>query len=90
MKELMVADLAGRENQNVTGYFAAGAKSVRTKKDGTRYFALTLADRTGPIEARVWDASDAGDFEDLPGGFGSERSGSGLHAGASGGDGGIF
>ena len=63
MKELMVADLAGRENQNVTGYFAAGGKSVRSKKDGTRFFALTLSDRTGPIEARVWDASEAGEFE---------------------------
>jgi 3'-5' exoribonuclease len=63
MKEPMVADLAARENQVVTGYFAAGSKSLRTKKDGTRYFALTLCDRTGPIEARVWTAADAGEFE---------------------------
>jgi 3'-5' exoribonuclease len=63
MKEPMVADLAGRENQIVTGYFAVAAKSVRTKKDGTRYFALTLCDCTSSIEARVWTAADAGDFE---------------------------
>ncbi|HTW49402.1 MAG TPA: HD domain-containing protein [Acidobacteriaceae bacterium] len=59
----MVADLAGRENQAVIGYFAAAAKSLRTKKDGSRYLALTLCDRTGPIEARVWTAADAGDFD---------------------------
>ncbi len=63
MKEPMVADLASRENQGITGFFAAGSKQARTKKDGTRYFALTLGDRTGNIEARVWDADDAGDFE---------------------------
>lgn len=63
MKEPMVADLASRENQGITGFFAAGSKQARTKKDGTRYFAMTLCDRTGAIEARVWDADDAGDFE---------------------------
>ena len=63
MKEPMVGDLAGRENQSITGYFVAGSKQVRAKKDGTRYFAVTLGDRSGNIEARVWDAADAGDFE---------------------------
>ena len=63
MKETMVADLAGRENQIITGYFAAAAKSLRSKKDGTRYFAVTLCDRTGSVEARVWTIGDAGEFE---------------------------
>jgi len=63
MKEPMVADLAGRENQAVTGFFAAGSKQARTKKDGSRFLAVTLCDRTGAIEARVWDAGSAGDFE---------------------------
>lgn len=63
MKDPMVADLSARENQSITGFFAAGSKQVRSKKDGSRYFALTLADRTGQIEARVWDADSAGDFE---------------------------
>ena len=62
MKEPRVADLAGRENQTITGYFAAGSKQVRTKKDGARYLAMTLCDRTGTIEARVWDAGNAGEF----------------------------
>jgi 3'-5' exoribonuclease len=62
MKEPMVADLASRENQGITGFFATGSKQARKKKDGSRYFAMTLCDRTGTIEARVWDADDAGDF----------------------------
>lgn len=63
MKEPRVADLASRENQSITGYFAAGSKQVRTKKDGARYLAVTLCDRSGSIESRVWDADGAGDFE---------------------------
>lgn len=63
MKEMTVADLAGRENQVVTGFFVAAAKQVRIKKDGSRYYALTLSDATGQIEARVWDADDAEEFD---------------------------
>lgn len=63
MKEPNVADLASRENQGITGFFVAGSKQARSKKDGARYFAMSLCDRTGSVEARVWDADSAGDFE---------------------------
>lgn len=63
MKEPMVADLALRENQTITGYFAAGFKQVRSTKDGSHYFALTLSDRSGQIEARMWETDGAGDFD---------------------------
>lgn len=63
MKDLMVADLAGRENQNITAYFAASVKQVRTTKDGSHYLALTLTDKTGSIEARMWDTDSADEFE---------------------------
>ena len=63
MKEPTVADLAGRENQTLIGFFAAGSKQVRTGRDGGRYFALTLGDRTGTIDARMWQIDDAGEFE---------------------------
>jgi 3'-5' exoribonuclease len=63
MKDMMVADLGGRENREITGFFAAGLKQVRTGKDGGRYLALTLVDRTGQIDARMWDIDDAGEFE---------------------------
>ncbi len=63
MKDLWVADLASRENREITGYFAAVAKQVRSGRDGGRYFALTLCDRTGQIDGRMWEIAEAGEFE---------------------------
>jgi 3'-5' exoribonuclease len=63
MKDMMVADLGSRENREITGFFVAGLKQVRTGKDGGRYLALTLVDRTGQIDARMWDIDDVGEFE---------------------------
>jgi 3'-5' exoribonuclease len=62
MKEIFVADLLKFENQVVTGFFCAVTKGVRSRKDGAPYFALTLADSTGQIEARMWETADAGEF----------------------------
>jgi 3'-5' exoribonuclease len=58
----MVADLASRENREITGFFAASLKQLRTGRDGGQYFAITLGDRTGQIEARMWEIDGAGDF----------------------------
>lgn len=63
MKEPMVADLGGSENREITGFFAAGSKQVRSTKDGARYLALLLHDRTGQIEARMWETAGAGEFD---------------------------
>jgi 3'-5' exoribonuclease len=63
MKDTMVGDLASRENQQITGFFAAVSKQVRTGRDGGRYFALTFADRTGQVDGRMWEIDDAGPFE---------------------------
>jgi len=62
MKEPSIADLGRFENQAITGFFAVGAKQVRSKKDGSVYFALTLADRTGQVDARMWETAEAGEF----------------------------
>ena len=62
MKEPRVADLAQHENQSITGFFCVAGKQIRTKKDGAVYFALTLADSSGQIEARMWETGDAGEF----------------------------
>ncbi|HEX4308830.1 MAG TPA: HD domain-containing protein [Acidobacteriaceae bacterium] len=59
----MVADLASRENREITGFFSAALKQVRTGRDGGRYLALTLADRTGQIDGRMWEIDDAGEFD---------------------------
>lgn len=62
MKEPSIADLGRYENQGITGFFAVSGKQTRSKKDGSPYFALVLADRTGQIEARMWETSEAGEF----------------------------
>jgi len=64
MKEPYIADLAKYENQAITGFFAVASKQVRSKRDGSRYFSLTFADRTGQMEARMWETSEAGEFAD--------------------------
>ena len=55
MKEIFIADLAKFEDQSVTAFFAATTKSLRDKKDGGKYLALVFTDRTGSMEARMWD-----------------------------------
>lgn len=62
MDEPNVQDLARYENQGITSFFCATQKTTRAKKDGSPYLALTLTDRTGQVEAVLWDASVAGDF----------------------------
>jgi len=63
MKEPSVADLAARENQEITGFFAVTLRQVRTGRDGGRYFALVLSDRTGQIDGRMWETEEAGEFQ---------------------------
>jgi 3'-5' exoribonuclease len=65
MKEHYVADLGKFENQAVVSFFAVTAKQLRSRKDGGQYLALTLGDRTGQIESRMWDncAESAAGFD---------------------------
>ncbi len=63
MKELYIEGLSQLENQTVTGFFVAGMRQLRSKADGSTYLALTLCDRTGQIEARMWEADEAGEFK---------------------------
>jgi len=62
MKEPSIAGLTQFEDQVITGFFAVSAKQVRSRKDGAPYFALTLADSTGQVEARMWETAEAGEF----------------------------
>lgn len=56
MKELFVADLAKLENQVVTGFFAVAQKQTRSTREGAPYFAISISDRTGQLECRIWEA----------------------------------
>ena len=55
MKEIYVADLGKFENQPIVSFFAVTTRQLRTRKDGGQYLALTLGDRTGQVESRMWE-----------------------------------
>jgi 3'-5' exoribonuclease len=55
MKDFYVADAVKFENEQVTGFFALSSISVRDRKQGGQYLALTLSDKTGTFEARMWE-----------------------------------
>jgi len=56
MKDFYIADAARFENAVVTTYFCLASMALREKKTGNgQYLALTLADKTGSLEARMWD-----------------------------------
>jgi len=58
MKEFFLCDCAKHENQVVTSSFVVVSKQVKPKKTGEPYLALTLGDRSGHIEAKMWDNVD--------------------------------
>jgi 3'-5' exoribonuclease len=55
MKDFFICDCAKFENKVITSTFVVGVKQVKPKKSGEPYLALTLVDRTGQIEAKMWD-----------------------------------
>ena len=55
MKDFYIADAVKLENKVVTTYFALSSMQVREKKQGGQYLALVLADKTGSLEAKMWD-----------------------------------
>lgn len=42
-------------NQTISGTFLVSHKDVRQKKTGEPYLSLTLSDRTGDLDAKMWD-----------------------------------
>ncbi|HEY6248751.1 MAG TPA: HD domain-containing protein [Candidatus Angelobacter sp.] len=55
MKDFYICDASRFENQVITSSFVVATKQAKPKKSGELYLALTLADRTGHIEAKMWD-----------------------------------
>ncbi|MEJ5369144.1 MAG: HD domain-containing protein [Bryobacteraceae bacterium] len=56
----MCSDLA--PGQSVQGVFLVQAKEIRQKKTGEPYLSLVLMDRTGEVDAKMWD--NIGDVAD--------------------------
>ena len=55
MKEFFICDCVRHENKVVTSTFVVVSKQIKPKKTGEPYLALTLGDRTGQLEAKMWD-----------------------------------
>ncbi|MFY9562154.1 MAG: OB-fold nucleic acid binding domain-containing protein [Terriglobales bacterium] len=55
MKEFFISDCSQQENKVITSSFVVVSKQVKPKKTGEPYLALTLGDRTGQIEGKMWD-----------------------------------
>ena len=69
MKDFFLSDCPRFENKVIVSSFVVTSKQVKPKKTGEPYLALTLADRCGQIEAKMWDnvedALDAFDQDDF-------------------------
>ena len=61
MKDFFIADAPRFENQPITSFFVIATITARDKKGSNgQYLALTLADKSGQFEARMWeDFADA-------------------------------
>ena len=55
MKDFYICDCVRYENKIITSSFVVVAKQIKPKKTGEPYLALTLGDRSGQIEAKMWD-----------------------------------
>src|SRR5689334_2359213 len=61
MKSPYVTDL--QPNRNVHGTFLVCHKDIRQKKSGEPYLSLSLSDRTGELDAKMFD--NASEFIDV-------------------------
>jgi 3'-5' exoribonuclease len=55
MKDFFISACSEQENKVITSSFVVVSKQVKPKKSGEPYLALTLGDRTGQLEAKMWD-----------------------------------
>jgi len=57
MKTAFVSDLSSE--QTITTFFLVHARELRNTREGKPYLRLELGDRSGTIEARMWDQFEA-------------------------------
>jgi len=58
MKNFYIVDAPAHDNQDIVSNFVLVSVSSRDRKQGGSYLALTLADRSGQFEGRMWDGID--------------------------------
>jgi 3'-5' exoribonuclease len=57
MKKQFVIELA--TEQNITSFFLVHEKEIRNTREGKQYLRMELGDKSGTVEARIWDAFEA-------------------------------
>jgi 3'-5' exoribonuclease len=57
MRSLFISDLTSE--QSITTFFVVREKEIRNTREGKPYLRLELGDRSGAIEARMWDQFEA-------------------------------
>src|SRR6266702_8529618 len=55
MKDFYISECVHHENKIITSSFVVVSKQIKPKKSGEPYLALTLGDRSGHLEAKMWD-----------------------------------
>ncbi len=55
MKDFYICDCTLHENKVITSQFVVVTKQIKAKKNGEPYLALTLGDRSGSVDAKMWD-----------------------------------
>src|SRR5881392_780231 len=55
MKDFYISECVHHENKIITSSFVVVSKQIKPKKTGEPYLALTLGDRSGQLEAKMWD-----------------------------------
>jgi 3'-5' exoribonuclease len=73
MKDFFLVDAAKHRGKNVRSHFLVAQKQLRERNDGKgKYLSLTLCDRSGRLDGRVWDNAellavrfDANDFVEV-------------------------
>jgi len=56
MQHIWIKDI--KENGKVTGDYLVKSKAVAQTRQGNSFLTLTLGDKTGTVEARVWDRAE--------------------------------
>ena len=59
MKEFFLIDAAKHRGRNLRSHFLVAQKQLRDRNDGKgKYLSLTLTDRSGRLDGRVWDNAE--------------------------------
>jgi len=59
MKDFFLADAAKYRGRNIRSHFLVAQKQLRDRSDGTaKYLSITLCDRTGRLDGRIWDNAE--------------------------------